>query len=74
MQVYKEIYGSIIGKRGFTQFVFGLHPRSSGSVRLRSQNPFDLPVIDPQYLSDDSDLDVLLEGALWEKKIDRVLY
>ncbi len=31
-----------------------LKPRSRGSVTLRSSNPADKPIIDPQYLSDDA--------------------
>ena len=38
----------------FTEPVFGVHavalrPTSLGNVRLRSNNPFDSPVIDPRY-------------------------
>lgn len=39
-----------------------LKPKSRGSITLRSADPFDKPVIDPQYLSDPDDRDVLLAG------------
>ncbi|NKB75988.1 MAG: hypothetical protein GKR96_02830 [Gammaproteobacteria bacterium] len=38
-------------------------PRSSGSVKLTSDNPLDHPLIDPNYLSDPRDLDELLRGV-----------
>jgi choline dehydrogenase len=40
-------------------------PRSVGSMRLRSPNPLDHPVIDPQYLSDSGghDLSVMVAGV-----------
>lgn len=40
-------------------------PRSIGSLRLRSPNPFERPIIDPQYLSDPEghDLRVLIAGV-----------
>ncbi|NJM28668.1 MAG: choline dehydrogenase [Pseudanabaena sp. RU_4_16] len=40
-------------------------PRSIGSLRLRSPDPFDSPIIDPQYLSDPEgyDLSVMMAGV-----------
>jgi choline dehydrogenase len=40
-------------------------PRSVGSMRLRSPNPLDYPIIDPQYLSDPEghDLRVMMAGV-----------
>jgi choline dehydrogenase len=42
-----------------------LTPRSVGSMRLRSPNPLDHPVIDPQYLSDPEghDIKVMIAGV-----------
>jgi choline dehydrogenase-like flavoprotein len=40
--------------------VFGpilLRPQSRGRIRLRSRDPRDKPIIDPQYLSDDAGAD-----------------
>ncbi|HKN97478.1 MAG TPA: GMC family oxidoreductase N-terminal domain-containing protein [Pseudonocardiaceae bacterium] len=37
-------------------------PVSRGTVRLRSADPFADPVIQPDYLSDESEIDVLLRG------------
>ena len=41
-----------------------LKPRSRGSISLRSANPMDKPIIDPQYLTDDAGADraALMEG------------
>jgi choline dehydrogenase len=39
-----------------------LQPRSEGTVRLASSDPFAKPVIDPAYLSDPADLDMLVRG------------
>ena len=38
-------------------------PRSTGSVRLASNNPLDHPLIDPNYFADPEDLDELCRGA-----------
>ena len=40
-----------------------LYPRSRGTVRLRSANPDDPPAIDPNYLEDERDVEVM-EDAL----------
>jgi choline dehydrogenase-like flavoprotein len=37
-------------------------PHSRGTVRLRSADPLDAPLIDPGYLRDPRDTEVLLEG------------
>ena len=44
-------------------------PRSRGQVRLRSADPLDAPVIDPNYLSDKDDLALQLEGVRMARKI-----
>lgn len=37
-------------------------PRSRGTVRLRSADPFTAPAVDPHYLEDPADVSVLLRG------------
>ena len=46
----------------FTLAVFNLHPRSKGTIRLNSKDPFDSPRIDPRYLQDLYDVKVLISG------------
>ncbi|XP_077554225.1 alcohol dehydrogenase [acceptor]-like [Haemaphysalis longicornis] len=40
-----------------------LRPSSSGFVKLKSTNPFDHPIIDPQLLSDSKDFETVIEGV-----------
>jgi choline dehydrogenase len=47
---------------GFTFAPILAQPRSRGTVGLRSVHATDLPVVDPHYLDDDADLDVLVRG------------
>jgi choline dehydrogenase-like flavoprotein len=47
------------------------HPRSEGTVRLRSSSPADLPFVDPAYLTDpgDQDLAVLIAGVRFARDV-----
>ena len=57
------MYGSRKGKgTGITILSKLLHPKSIGTVRLNSANPFDYPLIDPNYLAEKQDLDVTTDG------------
>jgi choline dehydrogenase len=49
--------------RGFTVNSTFLRPRSKGSVRLRSADPADEPLIDPNYLSDPYDRGMALKSV-----------
>ena len=46
-----------------------LRPKSRGRIELASDDPFDHPVIDPQYLADSRDLDTLVEGVTRAREI-----
>lgn len=46
-----------------------IRPESTGEVRLASSDPFDDPVIDPNYLSADGDIDPLVEGIRLGREI-----
>jgi len=48
---------------GYSCHVCVLRPHSRGSVRLNSRDPFDAPLIDPAFLSDDRDIALVVEGA-----------
>jgi len=48
---------------GFTIGMVLLHPQSSGFIALRSNNPLDPPIIQPNYLASDADLQVLVDGV-----------
>ncbi|XP_062603388.1 glucose dehydrogenase [FAD, quinone]-like [Saccostrea cucullata] len=39
-----------------------LHPKSRGTIRLQSTDPFDPPLIDPNYLDHPDDMKTLLKG------------
>lgn len=54
---------------GFTCGPSLLYPKSKGSITLRSCNPLESPVIQPNYLESEADLQVLVEGIKLTRKI-----
>ncbi len=48
---------------GFSILPSLLQPKSRGEVRLKDKNPSSAPVIDPRFLSEESDLKQLVAGA-----------
>jgi len=49
-------------KNGFGILTILLQPKSRGYVSLRSNNPLDKPLIQPNFLSESEDLEILLKG------------
>lgn len=47
-------------RHGFTISGFPTRPRSTGRITIVSDNPLDKPLIDPGYLSDPADIDLML--------------
>ena len=47
---------------GITLHVCQLYPESRGEIRLKSTDPNDHPAIQPNYLAEEFDLDVLTDG------------
>ncbi|KAI6042561.1 hypothetical protein EDC04DRAFT_3139081 [Pisolithus marmoratus] len=54
---------------GFMILPILLRPTSVGTVRLKSADPWDDPLIDPNYLSTQHDIDVLARGVRLAVKI-----
>lgn len=54
---------------GFTIGVMGLRPRSRGWTHIRSADPAEHPRIDPKYLDDPHDAEVLLAGIKAVRRI-----
>jgi choline dehydrogenase len=50
-------------RTAMTILVTLIYPKSRGTLRLASADPTAAPLIDPNYLADSADLDLLLEGS-----------
>ncbi|KAJ8297837.1 hypothetical protein KUTeg_024368 [Tegillarca granosa] len=54
---------------GIGLVVVNLHPRSRGTVRIRSKDPRDNPRIDPNFLSSETDIQQFIEGIRFVEKL-----
>ena len=58
-------------EEGFTTSVILTHPKSNGTVKLKSSDPFEHPVLDPQFFTNKEDIIELTKGIKeWEKIVD----
>jgi len=57
------------GASGITLNSYTLRPKSRGTVRLRSSDPKDMALVDPNFLSHPDDLKTSIEGVKISKEI-----
>ncbi|XP_026289309.2 glucose dehydrogenase [FAD, quinone]-like [Frankliniella occidentalis] len=62
-EVYASVYEPILYREAYSVVPLLLRPRSRGTVRLRSPDMAQPPLIDPNYLADPRDVEILVEGA-----------
>jgi len=56
-------------RHGISCHVDVLRPYSRGTVGIRSADPREAPIIDPRFLSDERDLQLLVQGGLVQQRI-----
>ncbi|MCY1533464.1 Alcohol dehydrogenase [acceptor] [compost metagenome] len=54
---------------GFTMSVCQLRPTSRGELRIRSKNPKDAPLIEPNYLATEEDRQTMVRGFKLARKL-----
>lgn len=65
----EEGVDTVPGGNGATLNICQTRPRSVGHIQLNSSNPIDPPYIQPNYLSDEYDLNVMCEGVEFGRSI-----
>ena len=69
--VAKEHLAPTPNEDGFNIVVSPTHPKSRGTIKLKTTDPFDYPVLDPKYLTDKRDIDEFIAGIrIWEKYME----
>ncbi|XP_074593795.1 glucose dehydrogenase [FAD, quinone]-like [Brevipalpus obovatus] len=61
-EMWNQVYKPYIHFDTFSLYPVILRPESRGFVRLRSANPYDPPLINPQYLSDPQDVATMVQA------------
>lgn len=60
--VFNTVYKPLLNTETWTILPLLLRPKSTGWVRLRSKNPLQKPIIEPNYFAHREDINVLIEG------------
>ncbi|MPC39652.1 Glucose dehydrogenase [FAD, quinone] [Portunus trituberculatus] len=68
---YLEQYSPLFGRSGMTIMPYLMRPKSLGSVVLKSRDPFDPPIVDPNYLSHPDDVQALVNGIKLAVEVGR---
>eukprot|EP00929_Paragymnodinium_shiwhaense_P069253 TRINITY_DN34939_c0_g1_i1.p1 TRINITY_DN34939_c0_g1~~TRINITY_DN34939_c0_g1_i1.p1 ORF type:complete len:623 (-),score=113.20 TRINITY_DN34939_c0_g1_i1:591-2459(-) len=71
--VFFEPDGFYPSGEGFTLTPTLVHTKTSGSLQLRSMDPFDSPVINPNYLVDGADVKQLRDGLRMCRQIGNAI-
>ena len=61
-KVWKELFEPLFYVDTASIFATLVRPKSRGWIRLRSANPTDHPIINPQYYNQTQDVLVMLDG------------
>ncbi|XP_055934210.1 glucose dehydrogenase [FAD, quinone]-like [Argiope bruennichi] len=68
-EIYKAIFGPYENSTMVLCMSQILQPKSRGTVRLKSTNPYDSPAIDPNYFENPQDRKIIVEGMKTCQKI-----
>ena len=60
--MFAALYNGTQNMYGFAFLPNLLQPASVGDIKLCSQNPFEYPLINPNYLEEERDVQIMLDG------------
>ena len=46
-----------------------MNPKARGEVKIQSSNPLDFPLVNPNFLSQEEDIKILLEAVKLARKV-----
>jgi len=62
-ELYNTVFKPIEGKHAWSIWPIVQNPRSVGRITLKSKNPLDAPIIQPNFFEHPADLEIILEGV-----------
>lgn len=60
--MYEQFYGPYENQTLYECTISILQPQSRGTIKLGSNDPYDPPLIDPNYMADPRDVEDVVEG------------
>ncbi len=69
MAALKDLNRAVPRRHGFAIYSTLLRPKSRGRVRLASADPADRPALEPDFLADEADVEVLVQGLKISRRI-----
>ncbi|KAK6640553.1 hypothetical protein RUM44_012249 [Polyplax serrata] len=70
-EYYAATFEKILYQDAYSVLPLLMRPKSRGTIRLKSSNPNDPPLIDPKYFDHPDDIKVLIEGAKFGYEMSR---
>ncbi|KAF7495030.1 Glucose dehydrogenase -like protein [Sarcoptes scabiei] len=61
-ELFQHVYEPFLYEDSFAYYPVLLRPRSVGYIKLRSANPYDQPIIQPNYFKDPLDAKIMVES------------
>ncbi|CAD6231524.1 GSCOCG00001452001-RA-CDS [Cotesia congregata] len=68
-ELYNAVFKPIENRDAWSIWPIMQQPRSVGKITLRSKNPFDDPIIQPNFFTHPADIEIILEGVKHAIKI-----
>lgn len=62
-KMWQQVWEPLVGKESWSIIPMILRPKSRGTIRLKSKNPFEHPIINAGYFTHPDDMKVLVEGV-----------
>ncbi len=69
LDLWEQVFKPYVGLHTFTIYPTLMHPKSKGWIRLKSSDPYEPPLIEPNFFDDEQDLKVLVEGMKMSYKL-----
>lgn len=68
-EVYNTVFKPIENRDAWSIWPIIQQPRSLGRIKLKSKNPFDNPIIQPNFFHHPADIEIILEGIKYAIRI-----
>ncbi|XP_034936856.1 glucose dehydrogenase [FAD, quinone]-like [Chelonus insularis] len=68
-KVYNQVFKPLENRDAWSVWPIVQHPRSRGRITLKSKNPYDNPILQPNFFTHPADVEIILEGIKYAIKV-----